>query len=154
MAPVVVSKRGFLALVLWILKGRNGCRVIIRIETGHSNLVSCFGPRIRALARYFTSAFASVKYHSQRPHPRAKTWHKISMTGLNPTNEDLIMWFWSGCLNKSCWGQCATRIWTISQWRVLMETHSTSLVLCEENPLVIGRLVPLRASYIGFYLCL
>ena len=66
--------------------GRNGCRVIIRIETGHSNLVSCFGPRIRALARYFTSAFASVKYLSQRPHPRAKTWHKIWMTGLNPAN--------------------------------------------------------------------
>ena len=57
--------------------GRNGCRVIIRIETGHSNLVSCFGPRIRALARYFTSAFASVKYLSQRPHPRAKTRHKF-----------------------------------------------------------------------------
>ena len=58
----IVSKRGFLALVLWVLKGRNGCRVIIRIETGHSNLVSCFGPRIRALARYFTSAFTSEKY--------------------------------------------------------------------------------------------
>ena len=74
----------FLA-VLRVLNGRNGYRVIIRIETGHSNLVSCFGPRIWALARYFTSAFASVKYHSQRPHPRAKTWHKIWMTGLNPT---------------------------------------------------------------------
>ena len=44
------------------------------------------GPRIRALARYFTSAFASVKYLSQRPHPRAKTWNKIWMTGLYPTN--------------------------------------------------------------------
>ena len=86
MAPVIVSKRGFLALVLWVLKGRNGSRVIIRIMTGHSNLVSCFVPRIRALARYFTSAFASVKYLSQRPHPRVKTWHKIWMTGLNPTN--------------------------------------------------------------------
>ena len=48
--------------------------------------MSCFGPRIRALARYFTSAFASVKYLSQRPHPRPKTRHKILMTGLNPTN--------------------------------------------------------------------
>ena len=90
MAPVIVSKRRFLALVLWVLKGMNGCRVIIRIETGHSNLVSCFGPRIRALALYFTSAFASVKYLSQRPHLRAKTWHKIWMTGLNPTN--IICW--------------------------------------------------------------
>ena len=72
MAPAIVSKRGFLALVLWVLKGRNWYRVIIRIETGHSNLVSYFGPRMRALARYFTSAFASVKYLSQRPHPRAK----------------------------------------------------------------------------------
>ena len=86
MAPAIESKRGFLALVLWVLKGRNEYRVIIRIETGHSNLVSCFGPRIRALARYFTSAFASVKYLSQHPHPWAKTWHKIWMTGLNPTN--------------------------------------------------------------------
>ena len=85
MAPVIVSKRGFLALVLWVLNWRNGCRVIIKVETGDSNLVS-FGPRIRALARYFTSAFASVKYLSQRRHPRAKTWHKIWMTGLNPTN--------------------------------------------------------------------
>ena len=87
MAPAIVSKRGFLALVLWVLKGRTGYRVIIRIETGHSNLVSCFGPRIRALARYFTSAFASVKYLSQRPHHRAKTWHKIWMTGPNPTSK-------------------------------------------------------------------
>ena len=86
MAPAVVNKRGFLALVLWVSMGKNGCRVIIRIETGHSNLVSCFCPRIRALAQYFTSAFASVKYLSQRPHPRAKTWHKLWMTGLNPTN--------------------------------------------------------------------
>ena len=85
MTPVIVSKQGFFALVLWVLKGWNGYRVIIRIETGHSNLVSCFGPRIWALARYFTSAFASVKYLSQGPHPRAKTWHKIWMTGLNPT---------------------------------------------------------------------
>ena len=96
MASVIVSKRGFLALILWVLKGRNGCRVIIRIETGHSNLVSCFGPRIRALARYFTSAFASVKYLSQRPHPRAKTWHKIWMTGLNPTSIRWIsQWSWA-----------------------------------------------------------
>ena len=56
MAPGIVSKRGFGAFVLWVLKGRNMYRVIIRIETGHSNPVSCFGPRIRALARYFTSA--------------------------------------------------------------------------------------------------
>ena len=85
MAPVIVGKRGFLALVLWVLTGSNGYRVIIRIATGHSNLLSCFGPRIRALARYFTSAFASVKYLRQRLHPRAKTWRTIWMTGLNPT---------------------------------------------------------------------
>ena len=73
MAPATVSKQGFLALVLCVLKGRNEYRVIIRIETGHSNLVSFFGPQIPAQARYFTSAFASVKYLSQRPHHRAKT---------------------------------------------------------------------------------
>ena len=33
--------------------------------------------------------FASVKYLGQCPHPRAKTWHKIWMTGLNP-NYDTI----------------------------------------------------------------
>ena len=63
--------------------------VTCRIKTGHSNLMSCFGPRMRALARYFTSAFTSVKYLSQHPHPRAKTWHKIWMTSLNP-NYDTI----------------------------------------------------------------
>ena len=94
MAPAIVTKRGFLALVLWVLKGRNGYRVIIMIETGHSNLMSCFGPRIRALARYFTSAFASVKYPSQRPHAQAKTWHKIWMTGLNPTNNNTLFYVW------------------------------------------------------------
>ena len=73
MAPAIVSKQRFLALNLGVLKGRNWYRVVIRIETGHSNLVLCFGSRIRALARYFTSAFASVKYFSQRPHPQAKT---------------------------------------------------------------------------------
>ena len=71
MVPAIVSKRGFLALILLVLKARNGYRVIIRIETGHSNLVSCFGPRIRALARYFTSAFALVKYLNQRPHVKS-----------------------------------------------------------------------------------
>ena len=99
MAAVIVSKWGSLALVLRVLKGKNGCRVIFRIETGHSNLVSCFGPRIRALAQYFTSAFASVKYLSQHPHPRAKRWHKIWMCqrlvlnrrqAITWTNADLL----------------------------------------------------------------
>ena len=60
MAPAIVRKQGFLALVLWVLKERDGYRVIIRIETGHSNILSCFGPRIRALARYFTLANALI----------------------------------------------------------------------------------------------
>ena len=85
MAPVIVSKRGILELVLWVLKGRNGCRVIIRIETGHSNLVSCFGPRMRALAKVFYRGESRGKIPCQRPNPRAKTWHKIWMTDLNPT---------------------------------------------------------------------
>ena len=123
MAPVIVSKRGFLALVLWVLKGRNGCRVIIRIETGHSNLVSCFGPRIRALARYFTSAFASVKYLSQRPHPRAKTWHKIWMTGLNPTNSDLVNSIWQ---HRS--GSKLVRVMTSCPPSPSHYLHKTSLI--------------------------
>ena len=35
-----------------------------RIKTGHSNLGSCFGPRIRVLAWYFTEAKAGVKYRA------------------------------------------------------------------------------------------
>ena len=41
----------------------------------------------------FYLGFASVKYLSQRPNPRAKTSHKIWMTGLNPTS---IRWW---CIN-------------------------------------------------------
>ena len=67
MAPAIASKRGFLTLVLWVLKGRNGYRVIIRIEIGHSNLLSCFGPRIWALARCFTWPLPRLKHLSKRP---------------------------------------------------------------------------------------
>ena len=55
-----------------------------RIKTGHSNLVSCFGPRMRALAKVFYRGESRGKIPCQRPNPRAKTWHKIWMTGLNP----------------------------------------------------------------------
>ena len=41
----------------------------------------------------FYLGFAAVKYLSQRPNPRAKTSHKIWMTGLNPTS---IRWW---CIN-------------------------------------------------------
>ena len=57
---------------------------IRRIKTGHSNLVSCFGPRMRALAKVFYRVESRGKIPCQRPNPRAKTWHKIWMTGLNP----------------------------------------------------------------------
>ena len=60
-----------------------------RIKTGHSNLVSCFGLRMRALAKVFYRGESRGKIPCQRPHPRAKTWHKIWMTGLNP-NYDTI----------------------------------------------------------------
>ena len=60
-----------------------------RIKTGHSNLVSCFGPRMRALAKVFYRGKSRGKIPYQRPNPRAKTWHKIWMTGLNP-NYDTI----------------------------------------------------------------
>ena len=55
-----------------------------RIKTGHSNLVSCFGPRMRALAKVFYRGESRGKIPCQRPNPRAKTWHKIWMTSLNP----------------------------------------------------------------------
>ena len=60
-----------------------------RIKTGHSNLVSCFGPRMRALAKVFYQGESRGKIPCQRPNPRAKRWHKIWMTGLNP-NYDTI----------------------------------------------------------------
>ena len=56
-----------------------GCR----IKIGHSNLVSCFGPRMGALAKVFYRGESRGKIPCQRPNPRAKTWHKIWMTGLN-----------------------------------------------------------------------
>ena len=63
--------------------------LICRIKTGHSNLVSCFGPRMRALSKVFYRGESRGKISCQRPNPRAKTWHKIWMTGLNP-NYDTI----------------------------------------------------------------
>ena len=82
MAPAVVSKRGFLALVLWVMKGGNGYRFIIRIETYLSNLVSCFGPRMRALAKEF---YRSEKIPKPSPASSGQNMSKIWMTGLNPT---------------------------------------------------------------------
>ena len=63
--------------------------ITCRIKTGHSNLVSCFGPRMRALPKVFYRGESRGKIPCQRPNPRAKTWHKIWMTGLNP-NYDTI----------------------------------------------------------------
>ena len=60
-----------------------------RIKTGHSNIVSCFGPRMRALAMVFYRGESRGKIPCQRPNPRAKTWHKIWMTGLNPTYDTI-----------------------------------------------------------------
>ena len=39
--------------------------------------------------QYKTEQYNTIKYLSQRPHPRAKTWHKIWMIGLHP-NHDTI----------------------------------------------------------------
>ena len=47
MEPAIVSKWGFLAFVLPVLKGRNGYRVIIRIETGTPRLNTLASARIR-----------------------------------------------------------------------------------------------------------
>ena len=65
-------------------KADQALEVVCRIKTGHSNLVSCFGPRMRALAKVFYRGESRGKIPCQRPNPRAKTWHKIWMTGLNP----------------------------------------------------------------------
>ena len=45
-----------------------------------------FWPSESGVGTVYYLGFASIKYLRQRPHPRAKTWHKIWMTGLNPTN--------------------------------------------------------------------
>ena len=58
--------------------------IVCKIKTGHSNLVSCFGPRMRALAKAFYRGESRGEIPCQRPNPRGKTWHKIWMTGLNP----------------------------------------------------------------------
>ena len=63
--------------------------LVCRIKTSHSNLVSCFCPRMRALAEVFYRGESRVKIPRQRPNPRAKKQHKIWMTGLNP-NYDTI----------------------------------------------------------------
>ena len=47
----------------------------------------CFGPRMKALAKVFYRGESRGKIPCQRPNPRAKTWHKIWMTGLNPNND-------------------------------------------------------------------
>ena len=59
------------------------------IKTGHLNLVSCFGPRMRALVKAFCRGESRDKIPCQRLNPRAKTWHKVWMTGLN-LNYDTI----------------------------------------------------------------
>ena len=46
---------------------------ICRIKTGHSNLVSRFGPRMRALAKVFYRGESRGKIPCQRPNPKAKT---------------------------------------------------------------------------------
>ena len=40
-----------------------------RIKTSHSNLVSCFGPRMRALAKVFYRGESRGKIPCQRPNP-------------------------------------------------------------------------------------
>ena len=69
---------------LLLTKVPDAMNITCRIKTGHSNLVSCFGPRMRALAKVFYRSESRGKIPCQRPNPRAKTWHKIWMTGLNP----------------------------------------------------------------------
>ena len=70
-----------------IMSSIKQCAIVCRIKTGHSNLVSCLGPRMRALARVFYRGKSRGKIPCQRPNPRAKTWHKIWMIGLNPNHD-------------------------------------------------------------------
>ena len=60
-----------------------------RIKTCHSNLVSCFGTRMRALAKVFYRGESRGKIPCQRPNPRDKTWHKNWMNGLNPNYDTM-----------------------------------------------------------------
>ena len=60
-----------------------------RIKTCHSNLVSCFGTRMRALAKVFYRGESRGKIPCQRPNPRDKTWHKNWMNGLNPNHDTM-----------------------------------------------------------------
>ena len=49
---------------------RHGEGCVCRIKTGHSNLVSCFGPRMRYLAEVFYRGESRGKIPCQRPNPR------------------------------------------------------------------------------------
>ena len=64
---------------------------ICGIKTGHSYLVSCFGPRMRSLAKVFYRGESRGIIPCQCPNPRAKTWHKIWMTGLNPNYDTMLI---------------------------------------------------------------
>ena len=68
---------------------QTSCCYNCRIKTGHSNLVSCFGPRMRALTKVFYRGKSRGKIPCQRPNPRAKHDTRFLMTGLNP-NYDTI----------------------------------------------------------------
>ena len=62
---------------------------VCRIKSGHSNLESCFGPRVRALAKVFY---------------RGESRGKISCLRPNPQNEQLLterLWSHSSFLNQS-----------------------------------------------------
>ena len=73
----------------WCQRSHSKWVFVCGIKTGHSNLVSCFDPRTRALAKVFYRGESRGKIPCQRLNHRAKTWHKIWMTGLNP-NYDTI----------------------------------------------------------------
>ena len=96
-------------IVIIICYGYHRLRVLVHliftpftctIKTGHSNLVSCFGPRMKALAKVFYRGESRGKIPCQRPNPRAKTWHKIWMTGLNLNYDTTPIPFLQNSQNK------------------------------------------------------
>ena len=89
--------------------------ITCRIKTGHSNLVSCFGPRMRALAKVFYRGESRGKIPCQCLNPRAKTRHKIWMTSLNPNYDTIPIPSLQNSQNK-----CQKSSFTYDGWRHLI----------------------------------
>ena len=90
----------------------NACR----IKTGHSNLASCFGPRMRALAKVFYRGESRGKIPCQRPNPKFKLFGDSSQ--VRAIDNGITCCYWLASLNNRL---CA------------LKAHSSLLKCCAKN---------------------